>query len=262
MKCYNISFFGLKRAMQQGLDLSGMLGASVAVATASLSARLVVWLTPRRLQAWLPWLQAAAAGLLLGDALLHMLPEAMAHGLTPGQVGTRVSFGILGLLCIECGVRAMNTPAATAVFARMDIVGDALHHLVDGVVIGASFAIDRTLGIVVALAILAHELPREIANAGVLVAGGYRPRRAFLLSIATTATIPLGAMSIALVGHSPAFLGTSLAVAVGTTLYLACGDVLPGLWANVGPGHRFTPAMGVAVGMAFMWLAAVLDHGR
>lgn len=248
--------------MPQGHDLSSMLGASLAVAAASQSARLVVWLPPRRFRAWLPWLQAIAAGLLLGDALLHMLPEAMAHGLGPDQAGTRLALGMLCLLCVECVVRALRVPSATAVFARMDIVGDALHHFVDGVVIGASFAIDPTLGFIVALAILVHELPREIGNAAVLVAGGYAPRRAFLLSVATTVMVPLGALGATLLGHSPLFLGSSLALAAGTTIYLACGDVLPALWPIAGRGHSFTPALGVAGGMAFMWLAAVLDHGH
>ena len=52
------------------------------------------------------------------------------------------------------------------------------------------------------------------------------------------------------------------ALAAGTTIYLACGDVLPALWPIAGRGHSFTPALGVAGGMAFMWLAAVLDHGH
>lgn len=248
--------------MLEGHDLPSMLGASLVVAAASFSARLVVWLPPRRLTPWLPCLQATAAGLLLGDALLHMLPEAMAHGLAPGQAGARLALGMLCLLCIECVVRSMRTPSTTAVFARMDIVGDALHHLVDGAVIGASFTIDPALGFIVALAILAHELPREIGNAGVLVAGGYLPRRAFLLSIATAAAVPLGALGVVLIGHSPLFLGTSLALAAGTTIYLACSDVLPNLWSNIGRGQAFTPVLGVAGGMAFMWLAAVLDHGH
>lgn len=248
--------------LTQGFDVFSMLSASLLVAAASLSARFVVWLPPHRLRAWLPWLQATAAGLLLGDALLHMLPEAMAHGLSASQAGSRVALGILGLLLVECVIRAVGSDAATATFARMDIVGDTLHHAVDGIVIGASFAIDRTLGFVVALAIMAHELPREMSNAGVLIAGGYVPRRAFLLSVATTMAIPLGALSIVFTAHSMIFLGTSLAVAAGTTIYLACGDLLPGLWQNAGPGHRFTPALGVAGGMAFMWLTAALDHGH
>jgi zinc and cadmium transporter len=248
--------------MPSGLDLSGAFMASIVVAAAALAARLVVWLPPRYLRACLPWLQALAAGLLLGDALLHMLPEAIGRGLSASQAGQCMALGMLGLLCIECGVRAMGAPSSTAVFARMDIVGDALHHGVDGIVIGASFAIDRPLGFIVALAIMAHELPREMGNAGVLVAGGYATRSAFWLSVATTAVIPLGALSIVLMGHSPLFPGTSLALAAGTTIYLACGDVLPGLWPNAGPGNRFTPALGVAGGIAFMWLAAALDHGH
>lgn len=248
--------------MRQGLDLSGMLIACVIVAMASLSARLVVWLPSRHLKACLPWLQATAAGLLIGDALLHMLPEAMAHGISASQIGECIAVGMLGLLLIESVVRAFGTASATAAFARMDVVGDTFHHFVDGIVIGAAFAIDRTLGFVVALAIMAHELPREISNAGVLVAGGYVPRRAFLLSVVTTAAIPLGACLIAAAGQSSVWLGTSLALATGTTIYLACGDVLPGMWPNLSKGHRFTPVLGVAAGMAFMWLAATLDHGR
>lgn len=248
--------------MAPGFDIFGAIMACLAVAAASLAARFVMWLPPRHLKAWLPWLQASAAGLLLGDALLHMLPEAIGRGLSASQAGQCVAMGILGLLCIECGVRAVSTPSSAATFARMDIVGDTLHHGVDGIVIGASFAIDRTLGFVVALAIMAHELPREMGNAGVLVAGGYAARSAFWLSVVTTLAIPLGALSIALVGHSPLFLGTSLALAAGTTIYLACGDVLPGLWPNIGKGNRFTPALGMAGGLVFMWLAAVLDHGR
>ncbi|MFK2901883.1 ZIP family metal transporter [Dyella jejuensis] len=248
--------------MQQDFDVSGALAASVVVAGASLSARLVVWLPTRHLHGWLPWLQATAAGLLIGDALLHMLPEAMARGITASQAGGRIALGVLCLLALECVVRAVRTPSSTAAFARMNIIGDTLHHFVDGIVIGASFAIDPTLGMIVALAIMAHELPREMGNAGVLVAGGYLPRRAFALSVATTAALPLGALAMTTVGLSHAFLGTSLALAAGTTLYLACGDVLPGMWQALDKRHRFTPALGVAAGLVFMWAAALLDQGR
>lgn len=249
-------------SMPQVIHFFSLSLASLGVAAASLTGRLVVWLPKQRLLAWLPWFQAIAAGLLLGDALMHMLPEAMEHGVSAERVGDNLALGVLGLLIVECLVRSVSTSMAVAVFARMDIVGDIFHHLVDGIVIGASFMIDRTLGVVVALAIMAHELPREVSNAGVLVAGGYEPRRAFLLSVATTAAIPLGAIAIALIGQSSLFLGTSLALAAGTTIYLACGDVLPGVWRNLREGHGFTPALGVAAGLAFMWLAAAFDHAH
>jgi zinc and cadmium transporter len=235
--------------------------ASGVVACAALSARLVVWVPAARLRVWLPWMQAIVAGLLLGDALLHMLPEAMERGISAGLMGECLALGTVGLLSIECIVRAVNPTSSTAAFAKMDVVADFLHHLVDGIVIGASFMAGPALGFVVALAIMAHEIPREAGNAGVLVAGGYAPTRAFGLSIATTVAIPLGAVGIVAIGHAPVFIGTSLAIAAGSTIYLAIGDVLPGLWLSLGARNRFTPVLGVVAGLLFMWAAALFDHG-
>jgi zinc and cadmium transporter len=245
-------------------QLSSAIGAVLAsgvVASAALSARLVVWMSAARLRVLLPWMQATVAGLLLGDALLHMLPEAMERGMTPGWMGECLALGAVGLLGMECIVRAKNPTSSTAAFARMDVVADFLHHLVDGIVIGASFMMGPALGTVVALAIMAHEIPREAGNAGVLVAGGYAPTRAFGLSIATTVAIPLGAVGMVAIRHAPVFIGTSLAIAAGSTIYLAIGDVLPGLWLSLGARNRFTPVLGVAAGLLFMWAAALFDHG-
>jgi zinc and cadmium transporter len=240
---------------------SGALLASLAVASASLAARLVVWLPPRRLLAALPWLQALAVGLLLGDALLHMLPEALEHGIGMRRAGASLAGGMLALLLLECVVRMDPDPAAAA-FARMDLAGDFLHHLVDGIIVGASFAADSALGVVVALAVMGHELPREAGNASVLVAGGYAPGRAFALTVVTTAAVPLGVLAMFAVGRAPLFVGTSLALAAGSTIYLACSDVLPALWQNVGRANRFVPVLGTAAGLAFMWFAAGLEHGH
>lgn len=238
--------------------MTGAIAASLAVACAALAARLVVWLPAARLRIWLPWMQAAAAGLLMGDAMLHMMPEAMENGISALGLGECISLGALALLGVECLVRAKRQTTAT--FAKMDIIGDCVHHFVDGVVIGASFEIGPALGALVALAILLHELPREAGNAGVLVAGGYAPKRAFGLSVMTTLAIPLGALMIAAIGQAPVFIGTSLALAAGTTLYLAIGDVIPGMWPNLGSRDRFTPLIGVTAGLIFMWGAAMLDH--
>lgn len=238
--------------------LPGALLASVALALASLAARLVIWLPSTQLRAWLPWLQSLTIGLLLGDASLHMLPEALRYGsLSAQQVGMCLVLGMLFLLLVECVMRSVSTGSATATFARMDVLADFLHHLVDGVVIGATFAVDTRLGVIVTLAVLGHELPREASNAGVLVAGGYAPRRAFTLSVATTAAIPLGAAGVILLGQSPVFLATNLALAAGAATYLACADLLPGLWQTLGPRGRFIPILGAATGLVFMWLAAL-----
>jgi zinc and cadmium transporter len=245
--------------MTQLSSAAGAVLASGIVACAALSARSVVWMSAARLRVWLPWMQAIVVGLLLGDALFHMLPEAMEKGLSAGRMGECLAVGTVGLLGMECTVRAMSPSSATAAFAKMDVVADVFHHLVDGIVIGASFMIGPALGSLVALAIMAHELPREAGNAAVLVAGGYAPTRAFGLSIATTVAIPLGALGVVAVGHSPTFIGNSLALAAGSTIYLATADVLPGLWLNLGTRNRFIPVVGVIGGLFFMWAAAQFD---
>jgi zinc transporter ZupT len=238
--------------------LPGALLASVALASAALAARLVMWLPPAQLRVWLPWLQALTVGLLLGDASLHMLPEALRDGvLSTQKIGLCLALGMLFLLLMECVIRRAPVAAGAAAFARMDVLADFLHHLVDGIVIGATFAVDRRLGVIVTLAVLGHELPREASNAGVLVAGGYAPRRAFALSVATTAAIPLGAVGIVVLGHTPAFLAVSLVLAAGAAIYLACADLLPGLWQTLGQRGRWIPILGAASGLALMWLAAL-----
>ncbi|HEU0276548.1 MAG TPA: ZIP family metal transporter [Rhodanobacteraceae bacterium] len=237
-----------------------ILSASMVVAASSLSARTVVWLPQQCLRRALPWLQASAAGLLLDDALLHMLPEALSHNVPGARVGGLLALGVLMLFALECCMRASKAASAHAPFARVDIVGDAIHHLIDGVVIGASFGINRELGWVIALAILAHELPRELGNAGTLVAGGYSPRRAFTLSILITLAVPFGSVAFSWVDY-PQLLGAGLAVATGATVYLACGDLIPNLWSMLDEGGRrplLAPSAGVVGGLAFMWLIAAI----
>jgi len=59
-------------------SMAGAIVASIVVACAALISRVVVWMRADCLRQWLSWMQAVAAGLLLGDALLHMMPEAWA----------------------------------------------------------------------------------------------------------------------------------------------------------------------------------------
>lgn len=236
--------------------------AGILVAMASLSARFVVWLPPDRLRTWLPWLQASAAGLLLGDALLGMLPEAMSDNIPAPRIGELLMLGVLCLFGIECLIRAAKKRSDRAAFAQVDIGGDALHHLADGVAIGASFSLDPQVGAIVALAIIGHEVPREMGHAGVLVAGGYPARRAFTLSLITALAVPCGAVAFSAIGQ-PRFVAEALTVACGIIVYLACADLIPNIWASSnGAGARQTiaPIVGVTGGVAFMWLMTVFGH--
>lgn len=231
--------------------------ATVLVGSVAGVSAVVLRIPPATLQRWLPWWQAAAVGLLVGDAAMHMMPEAMAHGLDRSHLLPLVVGGMVALWLVERLVRVLRR-GQVATFARMNVVGDVTHHLSDGVVIGASFAISTPLGLLVTLAIAGHELPRELSNAAVLIAGGHSRRRAVAWTLATTAALPLGVLLTALLADHPGAVGTTLALASGATLYVALVDLLPPLWRHIRPPQRrLAPVLGTVAGVMLMWLSAL-----
>ena len=72
------------------------------------------------------------------------------------------------------------------------LVGDALHNVLDGVLIAAAFLTDVHLGIVTALAIMAHEIPQEVGNFAVLLHSGVSRGRALVLNLLTSLTAVIG----------------------------------------------------------------------
>src|SRR5690349_3785617 len=74
----------------------------LAISLLSFLGALTLTLGPARLRGVLPALVALAAGALIGDVFLHLLPEAAAHqdGFTP-SVGWWVLAGLLGFFVVE-----------------------------------------------------------------------------------------------------------------------------------------------------------------
>ena len=72
------------------------------------------------------------------------------------------------------------------------LAGDGLHNFIDGVLIAAAFLTDFHLGVVTALAIMAHEIPQEVGNFAVLLHAGFSRRRALIWNIASSLTAVLG----------------------------------------------------------------------
>lgn len=243
-----------------------VLLAACFLGTTSLVSRLVVWLPGVVLSSWLVWLQSLAVGLLIGDALLHVLPEAVESGQPFDHLMLALAAGALALLAVECWVRRpavvlVGDGVPRASFARMNLAGDFVHHVVDGIIVAAAFVGGGAAGIAVMLAIALHEIPRELSSASVLVAGGYPPRRAFSLSVMMALGVPAGALMMHLTPLSSTGFGLALAAASGTVLYIALADILPGVWARLGPHQRAVPALGVCAGVLVMWLAARMEQG-
>lgn len=78
--------------------------------------------------------------------------------------------------------------------AKMNLVGDAIHNFVDGILIGGSFLVEPAIGVTTTFAIIAHEIPQEIGDVGALVFSGYGAKQAVLFNFYCSLTVVLGAL--------------------------------------------------------------------
>ena len=141
------------------------------------------------------------------------------------------------------------------------LVGDALHNVLDGVLIAAAFLTDVHLGIVTALAIMAHEIPQEVGNFAVLLHSGMSRQRALLMNLVTSLTAVLGGiLGYVALEKSLAVLPFALAVAASSLLYVAVADLIPGLHRKIDPRSSVTQVILIGLGIALITFAERHAH--
>ena len=154
-------------------------------------------------------LVALSAGGLLGGAFLHLIPEA--YGEFPsGSVSLYLLFGVFASYLLEMviGWRHCHIPTSDDhphTFAYVNLVGDAVHNFIDGLIIGGAYMSSVTLGVSTTLAVILHEIPQELGDFGVLHYAGFKPRKALLFNLASALTAVLGALVALYLGARAAF---------------------------------------------------------
>lgn len=172
---------------------------------------------------------AFAAGALVGGAMFHMLPHALAHAAAPGDTffWAVVGFALFLALDLLLEWRHCRHPSTRLQpLAPLLLLADGLHNLLGGLAIGAVFLVDVRAGWVAWLAAALHELPQEIGDFGAIVHAGMSPRRALFANFVSGLTFPLGGLLVWLVGgalDAPALV----AIGGGNFLYIAASDLLP-----------------------------------
>jgi len=248
------------------------------------AAGLFLALPARQREAALPHLVSFATGALLGAALLALIPHAVlgAGSDRVHQVGIALIAGIALFFVLEkfllwrhchddhCHEHTINDEhhrdhtheqARKKASGVMVLVGDAFHNVLDGVLIAAAFLTDMHLGIVTALAIMAHEIPQEVGNFAVLLHSGVSRKRALLLNLLTSLTAVLGGI----VGYfalqtALAVLPFAVAVAAASLLYVAVADLIPGLHRRVDPRSSVMQVVLIGLGIALISLAESQAH--
>lgn len=210
--------------------------ALVAVTSVSLLSLLgVIFLSLKRahLTRIMSPLLALSSGVLLGSAFFDLIPESTR--IIPGMAFSLIIVGIITFFGFEKLMRwhhhtEGDHPGESKATGYLSLVGDGIHNFVDGVIIGSSFLISTPLGISVTLAVVAHEIPHELADFTILIHSGFSNKKALLFNFLSATTAILGTvliMGISTLEHS--LIPYLIPFGAGNFLYIAMSDLIPEL---------------------------------
>lgn len=203
-----------------------------------------------------------SAGALLGDAFIHLLPEVVEDEGFGLDVSISVLAGILMFFALEkliywrhCHILTSDSHVHT--FSYMNLIGDGVHNLIDGMIIAGSFMVSTSLGVATAVAVILHEVPQEIGDFSVLVYGGFKKRRAIFYNLMAALTSVVGAVIILVLGEELTNLHLILVpFTAGGFIYIAGTDLIPELKKetkfSISAAQMLALIMGIAVMLALI----------
>lgn len=228
-------------------------------------------------------LVSLSTGVLLGTALLHVLPEAFGAGEPPQALFLTLLGGLLFFFLLEKAELYRHGhhhehddhdhhhgfDAEQAGRGGWSVlVGDSIHNFCDGVLIAAAFLADPHLGIVTALAIIAHEIPQEVGDYIVLINAGFSRMRALAYNaLSGLAAVAGGVLGYFLIGPWREYLPYMMVVAASSFVYVAVADLIPQLQKRL--SGRDTVMQIVWMGAGLLMIGGIVnvlhdshDHGH
>lgn len=215
-----------------------------------------------RLERFLQPLVAFAVGALLAGAFLHLLPEAIDQLGAGPPVFLGVLGGFMGFFVLEKflwrthGHEPRDRARGGPPLASLNLIGDGLHNLIDGMVIAAAYAADPALGLTATLAVMAHEIPQEVGDFAVLVYAGMPVRRAIGFNFLSGLVAVVGALLVLAAGSAVGSPAALLPVAAGGFVYIAAADLVPELHRS----RRLSVSLG-QIGLIVLGVALVSAPG-
>ena len=210
-----------------------MILATLAGSVVSLVGGLLLLRAKKRRQAAILLTLPFGAGALLAAAFFDLLPEAFELG-DPGELLLWTLAGFIFFFLLERSASWFHHhhdhdgSHQNAQQRRLIVVGDIMHNAIDGLAIGAAFLVSIPTGIITAVAVSAHEIPKELGTFALLLWRGWKDKTVFianlLTDIATVATALL-VYSLGSDAHLP--VAPLLALTAGFFIYVAASDIIP-----------------------------------
>lgn len=218
------------------------------------------------LKGFLLFMVSFAAGALLGDVFIHLLPELIAENGFSLSTSLYILGGIFFFFVLEkimhwrhCHMAASGTDEHVHPLAAMNLVGGAFHNFIDGALIAGSYLLSIPVGIATTVAVILHEIPQELGDFGVLLHSGMKVKKALLLNFCIELISILGVVLVLGLGFDDAASANFIIpVTIGGFLYIANADLIPELHKDVKPRNSIFQLISFLAGVGVMALLLLL----
>jgi zinc and cadmium transporter len=235
------------------------------VSLISLIGIVTLSINTKRLHKILLYLVSFAAGALLGDVFIHLIPELIEENSFTLQTSLLILGGILVFFSIEKIVHWQHchipqNGGHNHPFVVTNLVGDGVHNFLDGIIIGASYLVNIPVGIATTIAVIFHEIPQEIGDFGVLLHGGFSKSKALLFNFLSALTaIAGGLIAVLASGIIPSITDYLIPLTIGGFIYIAGSDLIPELHKNFETKKSLIQILALILGIAVMASLLLLE---
>jgi len=225
-----------------------------------------------------------AAGALMATAFMHLLPEAFESQSSAHDLFMTLLIGLVFFFLLDKAElwhhghehhhvhlddQANNQghdhdygpKGGSGSWAVL--TGDSVHCFGDGILIASAFMADMRLGVIAALAVLAHEVPHHMGDLMVLRHSSSNRQAALIkVTLAGAVTALGGCVGFWLVEQLRDFLPYFLVVASSSFIYVALADLIPQLQKRLSLRETLAQIAWLGVGIALVTLVSRLAHAH
>jgi zinc and cadmium transporter len=180
-----------------------------------------------RIKKLTPLLVALAAGGMIGDAFLHLIPEADPQSYIWIIVGICCFYLLETLLHWHHHHDQIDNQKHHHI-GIMSVVADSLHNFFDGLGIAAAFVISPAVGIATTIAFVIHEIPQELGDYAIYISSGWSRKKALLINFLSGLCSVLGTIfGIFMISFWQSLETPMIMITAGSLIYIALTDLIP-----------------------------------